>query len=174
MMRNSQKNYEAWMINEKDFPLKGPLEEKIRFLTGYGILAPSTHNSQPWLLKIEANKLIIKPDFTKELKVGDPNRWGLYISIGAFAENISHAASYYDIQTSTKIYRGSITISFDEDTKSHFNKKTNITNIVNRHSNKFEYKPNVIHKKTIQLLEKISTKNVRVDVICDKIRLEQI
>lgn len=43
-------------INISDFPEKGSLEFQIKFVLNYAILAPSTHNSQPWLFKIEASR----------------------------------------------------------------------------------------------------------------------
>ena len=48
-MKSRQKdNYVAWDIDEKKFPRNGNLQDQIQFLIGYGILAPSTHNTQPW------------------------------------------------------------------------------------------------------------------------------
>jgi hypothetical protein len=39
---------EAWDVRESDFPINGSDEEKLKFLLSYAILAPSSHNSQPW------------------------------------------------------------------------------------------------------------------------------
>ena len=33
-----------WAITEQDFPVAGSVEEQLRFLLGYAILAPSSHN----------------------------------------------------------------------------------------------------------------------------------
>jgi nitroreductase len=37
-----------------DFPIAGTPAEQLRFLLHYAVLAPSGHNSQPWLFKIDA------------------------------------------------------------------------------------------------------------------------
>ncbi len=43
----SAKNYEAWDVQESDFPEKGT-EEQMEFLLRYAVLAPSGPNTQPW------------------------------------------------------------------------------------------------------------------------------
>ena len=46
-----------WDIKKEDFLHQGQLADKIRFVLGYAILAPSTHNSQPWLFKVKENSV---------------------------------------------------------------------------------------------------------------------
>ena len=36
---------DAWKIKEENFPEMGEIEEKMRFLLNYAILAPSSHNT---------------------------------------------------------------------------------------------------------------------------------
>ena len=43
-----------------------------RFLLRYGVLAPSTHNSQPWLFRIRGGRLSIYNDPKVEIKKADP------------------------------------------------------------------------------------------------------
>ena len=43
---------DPWKISEGDFPRSGDAEEKLRFLLNYAVLAPSGHNTQPWLFKV--------------------------------------------------------------------------------------------------------------------------
>jgi len=38
----------SWQINEQDFPRGEDSTEKLKFLIRYAILAPSSHNTQPW------------------------------------------------------------------------------------------------------------------------------
>jgi len=44
-------NYAAWGIDVNSFPQDGGIEDQLRFLIGFAILAPSGHNSQPWGVK---------------------------------------------------------------------------------------------------------------------------
>lgn len=50
--------------------------------------APSSHNTQPWKFKIDKQQIIITPDFTKRLKVVDPDDHALFISLGCALENL--------------------------------------------------------------------------------------
>lgn len=92
------KNYQVWDIKEQDFPKKGSIEEKIRFLLGYAVLAPSTFNSQPWKCRIKDNKVEIYLDLTRMPKQSDKKgRFG-HISIGCFIENLLVTADYFGVK----------------------------------------------------------------------------
>jgi len=59
----------------------------------YASLAGSSHNSQPWKVVVTGNRLIrLYADTTRELPVVDPDRRELYISLGAFIENLTLSA----------------------------------------------------------------------------------
>lgn len=79
---------EAWDISESRFPIKGTDEEKLEFLLGYAILAPSSHNSQPWLFKIKDSKVSLYIDRTRGLPVSDTDDRELTISSGAALYNL--------------------------------------------------------------------------------------
>lgn len=86
-----------WDIKRENFPKKGSLPDKIKFILGYAILAPSTHNSQPWLFKIENDRVKIYYDQNLKIPEADPLGRDLYISIGCMIENLVIAASYFGI-----------------------------------------------------------------------------
>lgn len=72
---------------------KGIDEESARILW-YASLAPSGHNSQPWFVKVAGKgEWIIGGDPKRRLPAVDPDNRELLLSIGAFAENLSIAAS---------------------------------------------------------------------------------
>lgn len=85
----------AWQIDESDFPRSGSPEHKLRFLTRYAILAPSTHNTQPWRFRIEASILDIYADYERSLPVADPHDRELTISCGAALFNLRAAMNYF-------------------------------------------------------------------------------
>lgn len=91
-------NYKAWEIDEKDFPNNGSLEEKIQFLVGYGILAPSTHNTQPWLCSVKDNELVVSINPALKLPAADPDGRGELISLGCLVTNINVAAEYFGLE----------------------------------------------------------------------------
>ena len=76
--------FEAWNVSENKFPREGINVDKLTFLLKYAILAPSSHNTQPWLFRIVNNKTIeVYADRTRALPVVDPEDRELTISCGA-------------------------------------------------------------------------------------------
>jgi hypothetical protein len=74
---------EVWNISESEFPASGSPAEKFEFLLRYAVLAPSSHNTQPWLFKVEDDVLYVYADRTRALPVVDPDDRELIISVGA-------------------------------------------------------------------------------------------
>lgn len=74
------------------------IEEKIKFLLRYAVLAPSTHNIQPWLYRVRNNtcELLFNPEL--KLKYADQKGRDLYISLGCTLENLILAARYYGLK----------------------------------------------------------------------------
>ena len=61
-----------WTLWEGDFPASGTTADKLRFMLNYAVLAPSSHNSQPWLFDITGKSVDIYADRTQCLPVVDP------------------------------------------------------------------------------------------------------
>ncbi len=51
-MRKYDPRITPWQINERDSPREGNSAEKLQFLLQYTILAPSSHNTQPWKFSV--------------------------------------------------------------------------------------------------------------------------
>jgi len=73
----------------------GDTADNIRYFVQYGVLAPSTHNTQPWRFEVDNNVLRITPDHARSLPQADPTTRNLFVSIGACIENIIVAAQAY-------------------------------------------------------------------------------
>jgi len=59
----------------------------------FASLAGSSHNSQPWRVEVYGNRIIrLYADSTRALAVVDPDRRELFISLGAFIENLTLSA----------------------------------------------------------------------------------
>lgn len=86
-----------WDIKRENFPKDGSLADMIKFVLGYAILAPSTHNSQPWLFKVKDSSVEVYYDPRLFLPEADPRQRDLYISLGCMLENLVIAASYFGI-----------------------------------------------------------------------------
>jgi hypothetical protein len=74
--------------SQAEYPVHGGTDERLRSLVGYAILAPSGHNTQPWLFKVEGETINLYADRTRALAVVDPDDRELTISCGAALETL--------------------------------------------------------------------------------------
>ena len=58
---------DAWHVSEDAWPEGGSPREKLRHLLRWTILAPSGHNTQPWLFRIRDDEVEILPDLRRAL-----------------------------------------------------------------------------------------------------------
>ena len=86
---------EPWNVSADDFPTEGYASDQLEFLLRYAILAPSTHNTQPWLFRINVMDVELFADRRRMLRVADPAGRELTISIGAALFNLRVAAEYF-------------------------------------------------------------------------------
>ncbi|MBI2643998.1 MAG: hypothetical protein HYW95_00610 [Candidatus Wildermuthbacteria bacterium] len=73
------------------------MEEQIKSLLEYAVRAPSVHNTQPWLFRVEKNSCKIYLNPKLKLSQADPMGRDSYISIGCCAENLILAAKCFGI-----------------------------------------------------------------------------
>ncbi|WP_412536358.1 hypothetical protein [Marinobacter sp. MIT932201] len=63
-----------------------------RELVRYATLAASSHNTQPWIFKLEPNQIQVLPDLSRRCPAVDPDDHHLYASLGCATENLLLAA----------------------------------------------------------------------------------
>jgi iron-sulfur cluster repair protein YtfE (RIC family) len=80
--RREESNVEQ-KLGPHGFPLSGRKGEKLAWAVTYAILAPSSHNSQPWRFVVRGDELELRADRTRALPVVDPHDRELLISCGA-------------------------------------------------------------------------------------------
>jgi hypothetical protein len=87
-------------LNKDEFLKLNSQKERITYLLRYAILAPSTHNSQPWLFRITDSscKIYMNPKYI--LPKADPMKRDLFISIGCALENLILAAKFFSMYAS--------------------------------------------------------------------------
>jgi Nitroreductase family. len=73
----------ASLPREEEFPVGGTPAEKLRFLLGYAVFAPSGHNTQPWQFRIDGGHVDLYADWSRILPVLDPQGRELVMSCGA-------------------------------------------------------------------------------------------
>ena len=52
-------NLAAWEVDPSGIPSSGAAIDKARFAVHYAILAPSSHNTQPWRFIINGDELLV-------------------------------------------------------------------------------------------------------------------
>ena len=82
---------DPWMTDDNDFPSRGSAADKLRFLLNYAALAPSSHNTQPWLFRIAVDSVEVVADRRRCLPVVDPHDRALIISCGAALDHLAVA-----------------------------------------------------------------------------------
>jgi hypothetical protein len=72
-----------WHISEAEFPRQGSLSEQLHHLLNYAVVAPSGHNTQPWLFRLTSDGVELFADRIRALPIVDPEDRELTISCGA-------------------------------------------------------------------------------------------
>lgn len=96
-------NRAAWDVSESDFPRTGSPAEKLRFLLRYAVLAPSNHNTQPWLFRVRGNTVELYADRARALRVTDPEDRQLLISCGCALFHLRVAMSHFGHLDETRL-----------------------------------------------------------------------
>jgi nitroreductase len=55
-----------------EFPITGSVEARLRAAVKYAVLAPSSHNTQPWLFRVAPGDSELYADRSRGLPVVDP------------------------------------------------------------------------------------------------------
>jgi len=82
-------NYKAWDIDPHT--LSGSIEDVAYF----AVLAPSSHNSQPWKISIANTTITLAIEKTRTIPIGDFEHRFSQISLGCALENILIAADFF-------------------------------------------------------------------------------
>ncbi len=92
----------AYNSSSTDNPIN--IDKKSAAILYYASLAPSGHNAQPWLVKLNSSsEWIISADPKRRLPAADPDNLALLIGIGAFLENLSLAAGAHGYKADIEI-----------------------------------------------------------------------
>lgn len=84
-----------WTIAAADFPRAEPMEAQLRFFVAYALLAPSSHNTQPWRFALGEHVIDLYADRTRALPMMDPEDRELVMSCGAALYNLCLAIRHF-------------------------------------------------------------------------------
>jgi nitroreductase len=91
-MTRKSSSSEAWELCASDFPGDGSARDRLAFLLRYALLAPSTHNTQPWRFTVGPDRILLFRDRSRWLQVADPTQREMHLSLGCALENLLIAA----------------------------------------------------------------------------------
>lgn len=89
--------------SETDFRPEWSPAEKLRFCLRYAVLAPSSHNSQPWLFRVLNDTVEVYADRNHSLRVVDPDDRELTISCGAALHHLRTAVRFFGHEEHTTL-----------------------------------------------------------------------
>jgi hypothetical protein len=84
---------DPWAVDPAAFADCRDSAARLRFLVAYAVLAPSGHNTQPWLFRLRRDAVLeLRADRTRAVPVVDPHDRELTIGCGAALANLRTAA----------------------------------------------------------------------------------
>jgi hypothetical protein len=85
---------DPWAVDPAAFRICAGSAARLRFLVTYAVLAPSSHNTQPWRFRLRGGTTLeLLADRDRALPVVDPEDRALIISCGAALANLRAAAA---------------------------------------------------------------------------------
>jgi hypothetical protein len=153
-------------------------------IISYAIRAPSTHNSQPWLFRLQANSVSVFYDEKLKLPQADNDGRDLYVSIGCMLENMRIAAAHFG-------FSSTVTFSINEVTH-HIAEVVFIKNsisISSRDEKLFETipirvnargvfisdkVPNNSQESVLSIVDEFKSENISVKLMIEKSNINQI
>ncbi|MBP1612984.1 MAG: hypothetical protein H6Q13_432 [Bacteroidetes bacterium] len=127
-------------------------------LVASAIKAPSGHNTQPWLFRLQEDAIEVHPNLKNALAVVDPENRELYISIGCAVENLCVAATQKGYHPTPVILQENDSISI---IRINLKKQAPTNNplfeaIAKRQTNRSAYNTRTIAADTLNLIQGIA------------------
>ena len=173
-------NYEAWSIKTDDFYALKSESEKLNFLLKFAVLAPSSHNTQPWAFLVTDNTINVYREIDRSLPVADINDRQLFLSIGCAVENIVIAAEFYGYKCEIEKINSDINPDFCVKIKlnysNHIQKKLDfqIQSLIKRKTNRGKFRNEKISENLKQDIKGFEKSNVQIHIIDNATTIEKL
>src|SRR5215471_20060909 len=151
-----------WQVVEQNFPENREAAEKLKFLLRYAILAPSSHNTQPWKFAVSRDEIRVRLNLDRWLRAADPDRRDLYISLGCAIENLLVAAEHFgyshEVEYLPELTDGRLVaaIKLRQDGAPGSSRRRLFGSIAERHTNHGEYQTRPISDHDLQQIQACS------------------
>ncbi len=156
--------WDPWNISEGGFPRTGTSSEKLRFLLNYAVLAPSGHNTQPWLFNIVGDGVELYADRTRALPVCDPEDRELIMSCGAALLHLRVALRYFGYEGAVETFPEPdepdllARISFGDERKATAEEHSLFDAIPKRRTNRMPFEARQLPEKVLRELQAAASK----------------
>lgn len=170
-----QENYRAWEIDFEEFDRQAGDADRLRFLVRFAVLAPSSHNSQPWRFDVLPDTIRIFPELSRELRQSDTDHRQMYVSIGCAIANLCIAADYYGYRTDVRYFSSqksgaaATEVHFDKTAQEPGDKKMHpIFAIPRRHTNRNKYEKRMPDERFLARLKQWETPDLQIATVHDR------
>lgn len=173
---------ENWKTEAAKVAKELPAQEKIKSILRFAVLAPSTHNSQPWLFKITDTSCFIYYNSKIKLPESDLKSRNLYISFGCLIENLVIASEYFGVFDKVTYFpskeKNLITrVDFKNIKKAKVNTKLNnkMYGLVNRITHRGVWAEKSIKDSTVESIKSLNNfKDLNIFTITDKSKIAKL
>ena len=167
----------AWNVSEENYPRDGSLDDKLKFLLRYAVLAPSGPNNQPWKLSLQGDSVSLIADFGRALPNVDVNNRTLYMSCGCLLTNLLLAAEHFGFGYEVSYLPDGV--DGERIARIRFVEGGNALRfpplfryITERHTNRKPYQKRAVEPDKLQrMLDSIDEQGFRLDIITDDARI---
>ena len=160
ILMQPEASLQAWDVKESDFPTNSSSVEKLTFLLNYAILAPSSHNSQPWMFNVSEGDIRVFADKSRWLKVADADRREQYLSLGCALENLIIAAEHFGYNCNVSYFPGPddhvATVSLLTTSRPTSDSRLFYA-ITSRQTNRNPYEPQAISEADLETIKSLSS-----------------
>ncbi len=164
--------WDPWEISERGFPKAGESSEKLRYLLNYAVLAPSGHNTQPWLFKIIDSEMELYADRTRALPVCDPEDRELTMACGAALFHLRIAFRHFSYEGKVQTFPERsepdllARIGFGDKGKPTAEEELLFKAILKRRTNRMPFDAREVPEKTLsELKEAASNEHAWLEII---------
>lgn len=155
----SDQRLTCWNIPVEEFPSGAAWRERLEFLVRYAVLAPSSHNTEPWQFRVLENRIDVLTDLSRWLKVADDDQRELHISVGCALENLLVAAEHFGLGHDSVFLPDAknpsvvATVAFSEQGQAAFRRPPVLFDMIPvRHTNHQRYEDRAIPDEILQQL----------------------
>jgi len=160
-------------MNAHEFLKAGSEEETLHILVRAALLAPSSHNTQPWRFLVGPNTIELWGDATRMLPGSDADHRQFFISLGCALENLIAAAEGLGLEYALSLFPHSeealcvARLAFKDLRAARSGTSPASTAILARQTNRFPYETRKVPQEFLASIRALAHSGLEVHVVED-------